>query len=137
MFVHVTRPLQHTSTSCGSFSALTTAKSISRCVTLHMEGKYCDNVTGLVCAYILGNLPLCQMDGEDGENISRNNKYRTVPTTNRGSSSQEKGSDFALVLWPKLRNFCRFEASRHRVESRAWQLRPDSTGGQTKRKAKK
>ena len=36
-----------TSTSCGGMlSALRTAKSISRCATLHVDGKYCDNVTG-------------------------------------------------------------------------------------------
>ena len=36
-----------TSTSCGGMlSASRTAKSISRCATLHVDGKYCDNVTG-------------------------------------------------------------------------------------------
>ena len=129
-----------TSTSCGGMlSASRTAKSISRCATLHVDGKYCDNVTGqthygqtdyYVCAHILGNLPLGQMDGE---NISRNNKLCcAVPCPRRIAghlSSQEKRSDSALVLWTKLRNFAALSgvASWRGI---AWQLQTGGRAGE-------
>ena len=134
-----------TSTSCGGMlSASRTAKSISRCATLHVDGKYCDNVTGQTHGQ---QTTMCVHTYWAISHLAKWTQRTLVETTNTALccavpcprriaghlSSQEKRSDFALVLWTKLRNFAALSgvASWRGI---AWQLQ---TGGRaSERKAK-